>query len=74
MTTYTVRYYVVPDAEGRTFVVCRFRDDRGLLPADDLSGEPVVLECRPQGVAVTAIHPSGNGRRVPTKRSMPLRI
>ena len=57
VTTYTVRYYVVPDAEGRTFVVCRFRDDRGLLPADDLSGEPVVLECRPQGVAVTAYPP-----------------
>ena len=57
VTTYTVRYYVVPDAEGRTFVVCRFCDDRGLLPADDLSGEPVVLECRPQGVAVTAYPP-----------------
>ena len=25
VTTYTVRYYVVPDAEGRTFVVCRPR-------------------------------------------------
>ena len=57
VTTYTVRYFVVPRADAETFVVCRFREDRGVLPADDLSGEPVVLECRPQGMAVSVYPP-----------------
>lgn len=53
-TTYTVRYYVTPSASQNTAVVCRFKDDSGLMPSADLSGEPVVLECRPQGMAAAA--------------------
>lgn len=56
-TTYTVRYCITPVAGETTAVVCRFREDTGLLPSDDLSGEPVVLECRPQGVAA-ALYPA----------------
>lgn len=61
ITTYTVRYTVVPSEGSNTYVVCRFREDGGLLPADDLSGEPVVIECRPQGVAVSVYPPSKRG-------------
>ena len=57
VTTYTVRYRVVPDERSRAFVVCRFREDSGLLPASDLSGEPVVLECRPQELAAKVYPP-----------------
>lgn len=52
--TYKVRYRIVPDASTPTSVVCRFRPDAGVLPTDDLSGDPVLLECRPQGVAARA--------------------
>ena len=52
--TYWVTFRVVPDAATTTSVVCRFRPDAGVLPNDDLSGEPVLLECRPQGVAAQA--------------------
>lgn len=55
--TYTERYYVTPAAGAVNTVVCRFRPESGLLPADDLSAEPVVLECRPQGVASAAYPP-----------------
>lgn len=55
--TYTVRYSVIPSAGAATTVICRFRPESGLLPADDLSGEPVVLECRPQGAAAAAYPP-----------------
>lgn len=52
--TYKVRFRIVPDAATTTSVVCRFRTDAGVLPTDDLSGDPVLLECRPQGVAARA--------------------
>lgn len=56
-STYTVRYYVNPTAGAVNTVICRFRPESGLLPVGDLSGEPVVLECRPQGVAASAYPP-----------------
>ena len=60
--TYTVRYYVTPSADDTTATICRFREDSGLLPAGDLSGEPIVLECRPQGVAISKYPPKRHTR------------
>jgi hypothetical protein len=43
-----LKQYRVTPAKGRsTYIVCRFSESGGLLPTDDLSGEPVVLELRP---------------------------
>ena len=64
--TYTVRYYVTPGGGDVASTLCRFRDDSGLLPANDLSGEPVVIEFKPQGVAA-AIYPPK--RHTPTPKS-----
>ena len=44
--TDTKQYSVTPSKDKLTYTVCRFSDATGLLPADDLSGEPVVLELR----------------------------
>ena len=44
--TDTKQYSVTPSKDKLTYTVCRFSDVAGLLPADDLSGEPVVLELR----------------------------
>lgn len=56
-TTYTVRYRVTPYSSQNTEVVCRFKEDSGIVPSSDLSGEPVVLECRPEGVASATYPP-----------------
>lgn len=52
VTTVTKRYVITPQGSDGV-VICRFRDNAGLLPADDLSGEPIVLECRPRGTAAS---------------------
>lgn len=52
-TTYTERFYVVPEQGKNTYVVCRMSETRGLMPVSDLSGEPVLLELRPEGLAGT---------------------
>ncbi len=44
--TDTKQYSVTPSKDKLTYTVCRFSDATGLLPADNLSGEPVVLELR----------------------------
>ncbi len=42
------RQYSVTPTKGRlTYTVCRFSESDGLLPQDDLSGIPVVLELKP---------------------------
>ena len=47
VTTETRRYLIFPDAEKRQYVVCRFNAETGLLPASDLTGEPVLLQITP---------------------------
>lgn len=59
VTVTTRRVLVVPAADAAATVVCRFRDTAGILSADDLSGEPVMLECRPQGLAARLLAPEG---------------
>jgi hypothetical protein len=44
--TDTKQYSVTPSKGKYTYTVCRFSDTAGLLPEDDLSGEPVVLELK----------------------------
>ncbi len=41
------QYRVTPVKDKSTYIVCRFSEIDGLLPADDLSGVPMVLELRP---------------------------
>ncbi len=41
-------YDVIPQKDKTTDIVCRFSPEKGLLPASDLSGNPVVLELTPE--------------------------
>ena len=60
--TFTVRYYVTPSEDDTTVTICRYREDSGLLAANDLSGEPILLECRPQGIAISKYPPKRHTR------------
>jgi hypothetical protein len=60
--TTTRNYNIIPSQDEMTYVVCRFTTTDGLLPEDDLSGEPVVLELKP--VAGSA---SSDGLNIATK-------
>lgn len=51
------KYEVVPEAGKNTVVVCRFSDSGGLLPDNDLSGRPIVLELTPEKKAQTTTVP-----------------
>lgn len=53
-TTSTQRFYVVPEKGRNTYVVCRLSTTKGLLPVEDLSGEPLLIELRPEGIARAA--------------------
>jgi len=55
--TYTVRFHVIPEKGKNTYVVCRINETKGILPSGDLSGEPVMLELRPEGLASAAFPP-----------------
>ena len=68
VTTETHRFRVTP-AEGKLQqIVCRFSPDAGLLPANDLTGDIVLLQYEPQGMAVDEA-----GVR-PTSSTIPYRI
>lgn len=43
----TERFRVVPVKGTQSYIVCRFDANEGVLPAENLSGEPVVLSCKP---------------------------
>lgn len=47
------RYTVIPEEGVLNYTVCRYSEAEGLLPDDDLSGRPVVLELRPLADAVS---------------------
>ena len=68
VTTETRRFRVTP-AEGKLQqIVCRFSPDAGLLPANDLTGDIVLLQYEPQGMA------GGEGGVRPTSSTIPYRI
>ncbi len=64
------QYSVTPAKDKPTYIVCRFSQIDGLLPADDLSGEPMVLELRPADDSAApqtpAVQAKPNSRAVPT--------
>ncbi|MBP3424175.1 MAG: DUF4831 family protein [Alistipes sp.] len=52
-TTTTVeeyRYTITPTAEEKNYVVCRYRDEEGILPVSELSAEPLMLVFTPAQV------------------------
>jgi hypothetical protein len=62
--TRTERFHIVPETGDTSIIFARWNAARGFLPVDDLSGEPVVLQLNPQGVArATYIAPNGSPRR-----------
>jgi hypothetical protein len=60
VTTTRRTYTIIPQQNVSTYTVCRFSDVDGLLPLDDLSGSPLVLELKAladtgvEGVEITA--------------------
>ncbi len=48
----TREYIIVPDSGKINHIVCRFSDQSGLLPDNDLSGKPVVLEIKAESKGV----------------------
>lgn len=55
--TQEMRFEVIPEAgrESQIYVAFRISDTAGLVPADNLSGKPVVMEIIPQGISSPAI-------------------
>ena len=55
--TQKMRFEVIPDAanEGQIYVAFRLSDTSGLVPADNLSGKPVIMEIIPQPFADPAL-------------------
>ena len=52
-TTTTVeeyRYTITPTAEEKNYLVCRYRDEEGILPVSELSAEPLMLVFTPAQV------------------------
>ena len=55
--TQKMRFEVIPDAanEGQMYVAFRLSDTAGLVPAENLSGKPVIMEIVPQTFADTGM-------------------
>ena len=55
--TQTMRFEVVPQADkaDQMYIAFRLSDTSGLVPADNLSGKPVIMEIVPQEFADTAV-------------------
>jgi hypothetical protein len=43
----SAEYEVMPSGDKENYIVCRFSTTDGLLPTEDLSGQPIVLETTP---------------------------
>ncbi len=54
-----VKFEVVPEKDKKMYIAFRISDTAGLLPADNVSGKPVVLEIVPQEISV----PEDDGRK-----------
>lgn len=50
-TTTSHRYVVTPEASKQQYIVARFSSEEGLLPSNDLLGDMVLLEIKPQPTA-----------------------
>ena len=71
--TQKMSFEVIPSAEreSQMYVAFRFSDTAGLLPADNLSGKPVVMEIVPQAVAQAETAPQGNTKMQTVKYMVP---
>ncbi|MBR2962098.1 MAG: DUF4831 family protein [Alistipes sp.] len=52
-TKHSVKHYVypiTPRSEEMCYMICRFRDDAGILPMEDLSGDAIMLTIAPAAV------------------------
>lgn len=54
-TVTTRQYRIVPTQDKLTYIVCRFTQTDGLLPEDDLSGMPIVLELKPSEISTEGV-------------------
>ena len=47
-----MRFEVIPEAgrENQMYIAFRISDVNGLVPSDDMTGRPVVMEIQPQAV------------------------
>ncbi len=66
------QFRVTPIKDKATYTVCRFSDTDGLLPGDDLSGVPMVLELKPTDDSTTAQTPESQARS--SSRAVPVVI
>lgn len=57
--TYTQRYFVTPEKAKKQYVVCRFSEEKGLLPSTDLMGNMVVLQLVPEEQVTSPIPEAG---------------
>lgn len=55
LTVETRTFDVVPVAGKNTLIVCRFNETGGLLPDNDLTARPVVLELTPENKAASTV-------------------
>ena len=63
VSTETRRYVVCPQADKKQYIVCRFSPAAGLLPDTDLSGDIVLLQIEPSGVAKSDLEAGPRRRR-----------
>ena len=54
-STFVRELQTTPSKERLTYIVCRFTEFDGVLPADDLSGEPLLLELEPYDVSTAGL-------------------
>ena len=54
VTHETVRYTIEPEEGRNVYTVARWSEAGGLLPESDLSGQPIMLDLKPQGLAAIA--------------------
>ena len=54
-----------PSRESQKYIAFRLSDTAGLLPADNLSGKPIVLELIPQEIAALEQNPEAESKKAP---------
>lgn len=69
----TVRYAVVPVAGQSVYVVCRWSENGGLLSSADLTGQPVILELKPEGRA-QEVYASDSARKKQVKGGVAYKV
>lgn len=55
VSTQVKRYLVYPQSDKKQYILCRFSADAGLVSADDLSGELVIVQIKPALVPATGL-------------------